>query len=468
MSQVGNSSAELLFVDDEEPLHNYLIRNLKPLGYGVVAATTWERARALIDRRESRPDVIFIDPAFSNRKAPLDLSDVCEEADQIPVVVLSSIREPRRIVHAIQSGAQDYLCKPIEIKQIQDSIDRVLQEAVEAPEAKPKKRALGTVEFIYCNPRMKQIDDMVRQIAETQVPVLIHGESGVGKDILAQLVHGTSPRQGKPFVKVNCAALPSELVESELFGHEKGAFTGAHTDCPGKFEFAHGGTIFLDEITEFSPPAQAKLLQVLQDKRFTRLGSNAEVHVDARVIAATNRDIEEAIEKGSFREDLYYRLNVVNIDVPPLRLRKDEIGILGEFFLAKFSREFRSPVKKLPEEILAIFRAYHWPGNVRELENVVKRYAVLQDAESIRADLGSKSSSEMLDDVEEMTERVLTDSTDELDLKEIRRQAAAIVERNLIRKTLQRTNWNKLRTAKALKVSYKTLLSKIEQHGIRP
>jgi transcriptional regulator with GAF, ATPase, and Fis domain len=269
-------------------------------------------------------------------------------------------------------------------------------------------------------------------------------------------------------VKVNCAALPAELTESELFGYQRGAFTGATTDRPGKFEFANGGTIFLDEIGEFSPSVQAKLLQVLQDGRFTRLGSNSEVRVNVRIIAATNRELEDAIARGAFREDLYYRLNVVSIDIPPLRDRREEIPVLSEYFLNKYTAEYRTPALPIPPDLMELFMTFRWPGNVRELENVIRRYVVLQDGDGIRAELESRLSKQMDGQIEALTESYLQDNPESVDLKEVSRRAALMVERNMIIKTLRKTSWNKWRAAKELRVSYKTLLTKIEQYDIKP
>ena len=313
---------------------------------------------------------------------------------------------------------------------------------------------------------MERIYETILQIAETQVPVLIQGESGVGKDLVARMIHRESNLHDKLFVKVNCAAMPSELVESELFGYRKGAFTGAHIDRVGKFEFAHGGTIFLDEIGEFTSSIQAKLLQVLQEGRFTRLGSNQETEVEVRILAATNCKLDEALKDGSFREDLYYRLNVVNLDIPPLRERKEEIASLCKHFLEKLGPQYGGDVQKLPKELEKLFSSYNWPGNVRELENLVKRYIVLQDDESIREELEGKMTRGVSEEIEEMAESYLQENDGQMDLKVISKKAAAVAEKNMITKTLRRMQWNRWKAAKELKVSYKTLLTKIQLYGI--
>jgi two-component system response regulator AtoC len=305
---------------------------------------------------------------------------------------------------------------------------------------------------------MHQIKEMIDQVANTDVTVLILGESGVGKEVVARSIHLNSLRRDRPFVKVNCAALPSELLESELFGYEKGAFTGAYRQKPGKFELANGGTIFLDEIVEISPPLQAKLLQVLQDREFSRLGGKKDVRVDVRVLAATNKNIEEAVNSGRFREDLFYRLNVVNVTIPPLRDRKDEIPIFVEYFLDKFGKKYRKTVKRLSDPIMKVFLQYHWLGNVRELENVIQRIIVLGNEKVILDELASAVNKESVQMEEESHPPKKWPS-----LKEVHREAIAKAETEVIRKALEMTNWNRKKAAGLLNISYKALLYKIKE-----
>jgi two-component system response regulator AtoC len=326
-------------------------------------------------------------------------------------------------------------------------------------------------------------------VADTDVTVLIRGESGTGKELVARAVHAASPRRDKPFVKVNCAALPSELLESELFGFERGAFTGAIQHKPGKFEFANHGTMFLDEISEMHAPLQSKLLQVLQDGEFARLGGRNDVRVDVRIVAATNRDLETAVGEGQFREDLYFRLNVVCITLPPLRQRRDEIPELTELFLRQYSEHYNKPPLTLARDTLRFFAEYDWPGNVRELENLIKRTVILGSDESIRRELAeaiagrtfragpipalqprsgpppaapAPSSSHAgatacpMPEPETRTELVGS-------LKDIARQAAREAERHLIYRTLQQTRWNRREAAEILGISYKALLYKIKE-----
>jgi len=302
---------------------------------------------------------------------------------------------------------------------------------------------------------MRAIRSIIESIADTDTTVLIRGESGVGKDLIARAVHSASTRREGPFVKVNCAAIPQELLESELFGHEKGAFTGAHRRKPGQFEYANKGTMYLDEIAELPLALQAKLLHVLQDFRFSRVGGNAMIAVDVQVIAATNRDLEEALRRGEFREDLYYRLNVVEIRVPPLRERRDEIPTLAAYFLAKFNAQYGRQ-RELTPETLARLQEYPWLGNVRELENTIRRVVVLSDSEQAIEPLGERRTGAP-------PKLVVTES-----LREIARRGAREAERKALAEVLERVHWNRAEASRILKVSYKTLLNKICECGLTP
>jgi two-component system response regulator AtoC len=328
---------------------------------------------------------------------------------------------------------------------------------VEVGEIMERERGI----FIYTSEKMHHIKEMIDQVANTDVTVFIQGESGVGKEVVARSIHLNSLRRDKPFVKVNCAALPSELLESELFGYEKGAFTGAYRQKPGKFELANGGTIFLDEIVEISPALQAKLLQVLQDREFSRLGGKRDVRVDVRVLAATNKNIEEAVNSGGFREDLYYRLNVVNVTIPPLRDRKEEIPIFVEYFLDKFGKKYRKTAKSLSDQMMKVFLQHQWSGNVRELENVIQRIIVMGNEKAVLDELTSVINKESVQMQEESTPSRKWPS-----LKEVHREAIAKAETEVIRKALEMTNWNRKKAAGLLNISYKALLYKIKECGI--
>jgi len=317
-----------------------------------------------------------------------------------------------------------------------------------------------SVSLLNGSPHMRAIQTVIENIADTDATVLIRGESGVGKDLVARAIHAASTRRDGPFVKVNCAAIPSELLESELFGHEKGAFTGAHRRKPGQFEYANTGTLFLDEIAELPLALQAKLLHVLQDFRFTRVGGNGVIDVDARVIAATNRDLERAIDRGEFREDLYYRLNVVEIHVPPLRERREEIPLLVSAFLSRFNEQYGRK-KQLAPETLARLMEHSWSGNVRELENAIRRMVVLADGEqAFQASLPRRRSGHATTAGPAPT---ITES-----LRDIGRRAAREAERKALAEVLDRVHWNRAEAARILKVSYKTLLNKISECELVP
>jgi len=309
---------------------------------------------------------------------------------------------------------------------------------------------------------MHRIKEVIDQVANTDVTVLIQGESGVGKEVVARSIHQNSPRKGKPFVKVNCAALPHELLESELFGYEKGAFTGAWRQKPGKFELAQGGTIYLDEIAETSPSLQSKLLQVLQDREFSRLGGKKDIRVDVRILVATNKKMEEAVRDGCFREDLYYRLNVVNLLIPPLRERREEIPIFTEYFLNKFAKKYNKKVRPISDRMKKVLLQHHWLGNVRELENIIQRYIVFGEEEPIIKEL-----TEVTDQEPSRKEKeAYPDKDGSLSLKEVHRDAVLSAESEVIRKALAMTNWNRKRAASMLNISYKTLLYKIQKYSL--
>jgi len=312
--------------------------------------------------------------------------------------------------------------------------------------------------------KMQPIRELISKVASTNTTVLLRGESGVGKEVVARALHKASPRVNKQFLKVNCAALPGDLLESELFGHEKGSFTGAYRQKPGKFEAADGGTLLLDEIGEMPLRLQAKLLHVLQDGEFSRVGGEKIIGTDVRLIAATNRDLETALRAHQFREDLYYRLNVIEIRIPPLRERREEIPGLVDYFTRKFSAQFGRSVE-IPEETIRAFMDYHWPGNLRELENNIKRIVVLGSARTVHQEiLANNNRSDRPGGP--VSVAATTSSDAPVSLKDIARQAARDAERVAIKEVLDRTHWNRAKAARLLQISYKALLYKIVQCGL--
>ena len=313
--------------------------------------------------------------------------------------------------------------------------------------------------------KMQPIRELIAKVAATNTTVLLRGESGVGKEVVARALHKASPRANKQFLKVNCAALPGELLESELFGHEKGSFTGAYRQKPGKFEAADGGTLLLDEIGEMPLRLQAKLLHVLQDGEFSRVGGEKIIDTDVRLIAATNRDLEAALRAHQFREDLYYRLNVIEIRIPPLRERREEIPLLVEHFKRKFNAQFSRSVD-VPQETIRAFMEYHWPGNLRELENNIKRIVVLGSARTVHQEILANVNSRGTRPGVPAAVAVTANPDAPVSLKDIARQAARDAERVAIKEVLDRVHWNRAKAARLLQISYKALLYKIVQCGL--
>ncbi len=459
----------LLVVDDAEGIRTYLANLLELRGYDVDTAEEGARALALL-QGGAAPDLVILDLMMPGMDGLETLERMRDLDDQLPVLVLSVVGRASTIVQAMQLGAADYLNKPFE----EDELLLTIQQVLDARDLSLERdRLLAEIDdpgrgTVWHSPPMRRIRDVIEQVADTDVTVLIHGESGVGKEIVARAVHQASTRRDRPFIKVNCAALPEDLLESELFGYEQGAFTGARARKPGKFELAHTGTIFLDEIGEMSPGLQAKLLQVLQDAEFTRLGGNREVRVDVRVVCATNRDLEAMVQRGTFREDLFFRLNVVNLQIPPLRERREEIPLLVDTFLRTQAARYRKPLPRLSKRLMDQLERYPFPGNVRELENMIKRIVVLENEGSILAEL-LEADRPVTDPL--AFESLLEDfemTAGEVPLREVGRRAALEAERSAIEQVLHRTNWNRKQAARFLNVSYKTLLQKIRECGLEP
>ncbi|HYX92322.1 MAG TPA: sigma 54-interacting transcriptional regulator [Myxococcaceae bacterium] len=392
----------LLVVDDEEALRTFLAEMLGMAGYQVRTAAAGQQALEMLSGGAF--DAVLLDVILPDLSGLDVLRRYRADGGAAPVIVLSALSGADDAMRAMKLGATDYLSKPFNRHEIEDALARAfgqptphraedvsaIPRPVEDPEDSSEEGSEGR-QLIYLSSAMRRAKALVDQIADTDVPVLLLGESGVGKEVVAREIHARSRRRNRPFIKVNCAALPAELLESELFGHERGAFTGATAEKPGKFELAHHGTIFLDEIGEMAIRLQAKLLQVLQDEEFFRVGGKKSVRVDSRVVVATNRELEREIEVGNFREDLFYRLNVVSIRIAPLRERKEDIRPLVEFFLRKYGRKYRNGGAELSPEVMTAFLEYDWPGNVRELENMVRRLVVLNDPGLVLEELRSSA-----------------------------------------------------------------------------
>jgi two-component system response regulator AtoC len=466
----GAGRRRILVADDAEAIRTYLANLLELKGYDVDSAEDGRRALALLEGGAA-PDVIILDVMMPGLDGVETLRHIREIDEDVPVVMLSVVGKASTIVEAMRIGADDYLNKPFEDGELELALERVL--ARRDLEREREELAQQLIPYsenaVWASDAMLRVHSLLEQVADTDVTMLIQGESGVGKEIVARTAHDLSPRRKRSFIKVNCAALPTELLESELFGYEKGAFTGAAARKHGKFEMANGGTIFLDEIAEMSTALQAKLLQVLQDGEFTRLGGNREVRVDVRVLCASNRNLVEMVQAGRFREDLFFRLNVVNVLIPPLRERREELTPLIENFLRRFAARYQRPPPRLSDRLLEEFQRYGFPGNVRELENMIKRVVVLGSEEAVLAEMvrnerasrqGNDVLRALLDEVEQ--------TAGEVPLREVGRRAALQAEREAIDRVLHYTNWNRKQAARLLGVSYKTLLQKIRGCGLAP
>jgi two-component system, NtrC family, response regulator AtoC len=436
----------IVIVDDDPSFQVFLSHSLTPHGYGVSALPDGDQLIAQLKAGQI-PSLILLDVVLPGDDGIRVIEKIKAIAPSVPVIMLSGVDQVRTVVEAMKLGAADFLMKPFEDSDLQAAI----QKALETPGSRDE---VLSENFVTANPRMLRLAEIVRRVAHTDVPILLLGESGVGKEVMARYAHTHSGRENKPFVKVNCAALPTDLLESELFGHEQGAFTGALSARAGKFEQAHTGTLLLDEIGEMTPHLQSKLLHVLQDGTFSRLGGRKTIQVDARIIASTNIKIEEAIANGKFREDLYFRLNVISIDLPPLRERREDIPGLCNLFIRKYREQYKSESTRLPAELLDCFVQYDWPGNVRQLENFIKRFLVLPDQHSLLAEFNQP--------VPETVSATVV-STLPPSLLQVGAKAADQAEQDLVRRVLEETNGNRKQAARRMNVCYKSLLNKLKR-----
>jgi two-component system response regulator AtoC len=487
---------QVLVVDDDLAMCSFLRTFLGERGYGALTLTNADEAVRRF--HAERPAAVLLDVVMPGTMDGLAALAAFKKIDKdVPIIVISGQGRTNTVVQAMKLGATDFMSKPFEDHELEVLLgsalkQRQLSQEVATLREQLKEQSKFTT-LLGNSERMAEVRDLIERVSDTDVTVLIRGESGTGKELVARAVRERSLRKDKPFVKVNCAALPAELLESELFGFEKGAFTGAIQHKPGKFEFANYGTMFLDEIGEMSFPLQAKLLQVLQDGEFARLGGKADVHVDVRVIAATNRNLETAVADGQFREDLYFRLNVVTINLPPLRDRREEIPILTQHFLNKYSGQYNKPLTSISSELSSQFLSYDWPGNVRQLENLIKRMVVLGTEAGISRELlqpvvtsarplSSPPRTGAAPALPVLPPPVPLDSAQDtlsgrrpvaagagavsVSLKDIARSAAREAERELILRMLTRTRWNRKEAAEHLGISYKALLYKIKENGL--
>ena len=452
----------VLVVESDPDQRRRVVSQLSNWGYSPLAAASAEEALELMGRAR------FVFSLVAIRLPGLSGIDLIRRAPELsesgPVIMVADTGHSAQIVEAIQAGADDFIRRPYTADDLENAIRTVAGRPRREPTAPPPDDGdrLQRELALLVSPQMREIQQVIEQAARADVTVLVCGETGVGKELVARAIHAHSPRRRNTFIKVNCAAMPRELLESELFGHERGAFTGAHQRKPGRFELADGGTIFLDEIGELHPALQAKLLHVLQDGEFSRVGGRNNLRVDVRTICATNRDLAREVAAGRFREDLFYRLNVINILVPPLRDRCEEIPGLVAYFVQRYSRVFNVPERELSPETMQAFLGHGWPGNIRELENFIKRMIVLQDWNLARTLVVPAPAAPAVAAVAEPFA-----ATKGLSLKEISRRAVLEAEREVIRRSLEQCRWNRVKTAKMLKISYRALLYKIKDMGLK-
>ncbi len=451
----------ILLVEDKDSMAQMLKETLESAGYGAVVARDGPEGIRIL--KERHIDLVLSDLKLPRKDGIEVLKAAKAENPLTPVIVMTAFGTIENAVAAMKEGAFDFITKPFDTDHLLLLIGRALDAQRMLTEnilLKDELTAkLGTPKIIGKSSSIVEVAQKIRKVAQGKTTVLLLGESGTGKELFARAIHNLSPRGEYPFVPINCAAIPKELLESELFGHEKGSFTGAETKKIGKFELADKGTVFLDEIADMELPLQTKLLRVIQEGEIERLGGIKTVSIDVRVVAATNKNIEKAVAEGTFREDLFYRLNVFPVVIPPLRERTDDIPLLAEYFISKYCAELKTSAKKISQEASEMLINYPWKGNVRELENCLERAIILCDGDMIMPEhlaLNQKLSREYS----------LKYLPAEGPLEDTAREATRIAETQRIVRALRETRGNKSRASELLHVSYKTLLTKIKDYGI--
>ncbi len=497
LNQFSSSDpARILIAEDEAEIRDYLQLALRRPNFVIDFAENGEEVMNSLAQGPRLPELLIMDVAMPRKDGITTLRDIRQRHPELPIIMLSGLSSTVNIVDAMKSGANDFLTKPVSHEALRHAVDQLLLTVrPNGGQAGPSPDASGS--NVSAGNWNRRLEPLLDRIAVSDVPILLQGETGSGKEVLARRIHQQSLRSREVFLKLNCAALPSELIESELFGYERGAFTGAFKNTPGKFELAHGGTIFLDEIGDMDLKLQAKLLQVLQDQEFLRLGAREATRVDVRVIAATHRDLEARIEEGAFREDLYYRLNIVRIEIPPLRERTDELIPLASYFLTKHNTG-NQPLPVISAEMKTAIHSHRWPGNIRELENLMRRYLVVRDPEVIIQELRSRAHRDSRskgipngatqpasapkppqpamegtpgpvafsregNDIPAASSPVSEGGASNLLKVDQARRAA---ETEVIIEALNATLWNRKRAAAALGTDYKALLYKMKKLGI--
>ena len=446
----------ILVVDDERAQREMLSGFLKTEGHFVGEAPNGEKAIQSV--REGHYDLVLLDYKMPKMDGMEVLRSVKQINPEIDVVIITAFGKIETAVDAMKAGALDYITKPVEFEELLILVERVSERRTLIRENEILREHLGqkgisTDKIVFCNAKMGALINMAGRVAGSKATILLQGESGTGKELFARLIHNLSPRSEKQIIAVNCGALNENLLESELFGHEKGAFTGATARRIGRFEEAEGGTLFLDEVGELSPQVQVKLLRFLQEREFQRLGGNQILHADVRVISATNRDLEEAVKAGTFREDLYYRLNVVAMSLPPLRERKDDIQPLIDHFLARYAKENAKEIRDVSFEARDMLLKYDYPGNVRELENIIERAVVIVRGNVISIeDLPFREGMDVSAEDKKEDDGVLRRSMEEL-------------EKKMIVEALEKSGGHQSRAAVLLGISERMLRYKLKKYG---
>jgi len=452
----NSATARILIVDDDDAHRKMLTAVLSGEGYSIQEADDGDTACQLVEK--NRFDLVLMDLRMKRMDGDVAQKKMAGINPDIPVVIMTAYGSVRSAVEALKSGADNYLTKPIDIDELKILVTKTLHQRQLKAENRDLKELLGKRfdlgSIIGNSASMRAMIETLTLVAPSEATVLIQGQSGTGKELVASAIHHNSPRKSSPFIKVNCAALPETLLESELFGHEKGAFTGAAGPRKGRFERADHGTLFLDEIGEMAPATQAKILRVLQEREFEPVGGSRSIQVDTRIISATNRNLEEEIAADQFREDLYYRLNVVTITVPPLRERLQDIPLLAEHFLGQYSAKNHRTFKGIVPQAMDILLRYSWPGNVRELENVIERAVIIARGDRIE----SEHFPSTISDQESSASGYPPILPSGRSLKE--------VEREMILQTLDDMGGNRTQTAKILGISRRTLQLKLKGYGI--
>jgi DNA-binding NtrC family response regulator len=450
----------VLIVEDKQAMARMLKETLEAEGYRAVIASGGEEGIRRIT--EESPDMVLTDLKLPGRDGLEVLEASSEENPLRPVIVMTAYGSVTTAVEAMKKGAYDFITKPFDVDHLLMLIRRALDNQRMVTEnmvlREELSSRLGLPNILGKSSKMMEAAGNIQKAAPTRTTILLLGESGTGKELFARAIHHLSGRREYPFVPINCSAIPAGLLESELFGYEKGAFSGAESRKLGKFELASKGTVFLDEIGEMDIGLQAKLLRFIQEGEIERVGGTKAIKLDVRIVAASNKDLEQAVSREEFREDLFYRINVFPITIPPLRERRGDIPLLVDYFVMKYSADLKADVKDVSEEALRLFDEYGWKGNVRELENTIERAVILCDSRTIQPEHVSLSSPN--------GSRILKDTPMDGSLEETAKKALRIVETERIRRALKESGGNKSRCAEMLKVSYKTLLSKIKEYGI--